>query len=193
MANNDLPSTGGTSRPQRENKMSKDITTPKLRKVEHSRSQAAVGKRPPGLQVCNKCHAIYLKKHWQWDYPLYEKYKDDKTIVVTCPACNLKRREDAEGILYLSGFASSEQREEIINLLRNADRRANERDPQDRVYIWDTGDLEVSLYITENQLALSLGRQVRSAFGGKLDIATSKEEDIVRVKWVGEEDKKLRE
>ncbi|GEM_PF-3481752 len=167
-------------------KISSDITTPKLRKVEHSRSQAAVGKRPSGLQLCQKCHAVYYRKRWQWDYPLYEKHKNDKSLLTTCPACSKEHPEQAEGILELTGFQSADQRAQIKSLLENANRRANERDPQDKIFKWETKGSTIILYITENQLAMSLARQVRRAFGGDISIATASEEDIVRVKWLGD-------
>jgi len=172
--------------PKEPKKISPNSPDPKLRKVEHSRSQATMGKKPPGLQLCQKCQAVYYKKRWQWDYPLYEKYSHNKDLLTTCPACSVTRPTEAEGILELSGFVSADQKKEILNLIKNAGRRATERDPLDKIFKITTSGKSVVVYTTENQLAMGLGRQVRQAFGGDINIATASEEDIVRVRWAGD-------
>lgn len=161
------------------------MTSPKLHNVEKSRSQATIGKCPPGLRVCKKCRAVYLRKRWQWNYSVATKNQNNKNVLTICPACSVTQPEQAEGILQLQDYASAQQREEILNLLRNAEARARERDPLDRVFRWEKSGATDIIYTTENQLAMSLGRQVQRAFGGDLKIQTAAEEDIVRLRWRG--------
>ena len=85
----------------------------------------------------------------------------------------------------MEGFVSEGQKEEVLRLLKNAGQRATERDPLDRIFAWENLGKKVAVYTTENQLAISLGKQVKRAFNGALEIQTAKEADIVRVKWQG--------
>jgi hypothetical protein len=171
--------------PKKRKRVKSKMNTPKLRNVEKSRSQATIGKRPPGLQVCKKCQAVYLRKRWQWNYPMFTENKNDKSVATICPACAVTRPEQAEGTLELYDYDSATQRQEILKMLRNAEARARERDPLDRIFLWEKSGKTDIIYTTENQLAMSLGRQVRRAFGGDLEFKTSAEEDIVRLRWRG--------
>ncbi|MFC1618082.1 BCAM0308 family protein [Patescibacteria group bacterium] len=155
------------------------------RRVEHSRDLAVQGKKPPGLQICEKCNAVFHKKRWQWNAELLQQHKNEKEIMTTCPACKVTRPEDAEGVVSLKGFVSESQREEMLRLMKHVGERATKRDPLDRIYKSIVKDKEVLVYTTENQLAISIGKQVKKAFHGQLKIDMSQEGDIVRVYWEG--------
>jgi hypothetical protein len=69
-------------------------------------------------------------------------------------------------------------------LARNVANRAGRRDPEDRIIkIVDAGE-SVVIYTTENQLAVSIGKQIHSARkGGTLVITWSHQDKPVRVRW----------
>ncbi|OGN08927.1 MAG: hypothetical protein A3J46_02610 [Candidatus Yanofskybacteria bacterium RIFCSPHIGHO2_02_FULL_41_11] len=74
-------------------------------------------------------------------------------------------------------------KEDILNTIKNSNKQAQERDPLDRI-LWmeDKGD-EVRIFTSENQLAVRIGKKLKSSFSGsKLEIRHS-DEDIVRVYW----------
>lgn len=154
-------------------------------KKDHDRQRHVVGEKPAGLLVCSKCRAVFHGKRWQWNGALTQQYQDDPAVRTVCPACQTTRQEEAEGVLTLAGFVSGGQKQEILNLLKNAGERATERDPLDRIFHWENLGKKVVVYTTENQLAISLGKQVKRAFNGALEIDMAKEADIVRVKWQG--------
>ncbi len=159
---------------------------PEPRKVEHSQKLNAQAKDPKGTMVCGKCSAVFADKHWQWNPKILAQYGDDKERQTTCPACQKLNKEDAEGIVYFKGFVSESQRDEMLRQIKHIGERATKRDPLDRIYKSDVdGKHEVVIYTTENQLAISIGKQVKKAFHGELKIKNSKEGDITRVYWQG--------
>lgn len=152
---------------------------------DHGRQRHVAGKEPAGFLICTKCRAVYHNKRWQWNEVLAAEHKNDDQAKSVCPACRTTRKEEAEGVLELDGFVSAGQKQEILKLLKNAGERATERDPLDRIFTSEDLGKKVMVYTTENQLAISLGKQVTRAFNGELDISSSKDADIVRVKWRG--------
>ena len=154
-------------------------------KKDHDRQRHVVGKEPAGFLVCSQCRAVFHNKHWQWNATLLAKHSGDKKTETIYPACKITRKEEAEGVLELAGFVSEGQKQEILGLLKNAGQRAAERDPLDRIFAWDDAGKKIVVYTTENQLAISLGKQVKRAFNGELDISSSKNADVVKVKWQG--------
>lgn len=154
-------------------------------KKNRSRRRHVAGKKPVDFLVCSKCRAVFHDKYWQWNAVLLAKPAGDKQANTICPACKIKRKTEAEGILELAGFVSGSQKQEILGLLKNAGQRATERDPLDRIFAWDDTEKKVTVYTTENQLAISLGKQVKRAFNGELQIGLSRNSDVVRVRWQG--------
>ena len=142
------------------------------------------------MKACNRCHAVYYDQHWHHEPALYEKVAGtqlDKNIL--CPECTWIKAGfhgivDFEGEVLLKGVPSEDMKREIINEIRNIGNRASNRDPQDQIIkIEDKGDT-IRITTTENQLAVSIAKQVSRAHkGGKLDIKFSKEDKPVRIVW----------
>ncbi|MFH1611690.1 MAG: hypothetical protein ABH887_00225 [bacterium] len=68
-----------------------------------------------------------------------------------------------------------------MNLINNIGERAFKRDPMDRIIKINDNKTEIEILTTENQLAISIGKQIKSAFKGDIEIKLSKEESVVRV------------
>lgn len=142
------------------------------------------------MKACNRCHAVFYDNHWHHEPALYERVAGnqlDKNIF--CPECTWIKAGfhgivNFEGEVLLKGVPSEQVKKEIINEIRNIGTRASNRDPQDQIIkIEDKGDT-IRITTTENQLAISIGKQVARAHkGGKLDIKLSKEDKPVRIVW----------
>ncbi len=142
------------------------------------------------MKACNRCHAVYYDQHWHHEPTLYERVAGkelDKNIL--CPEClwikaGFHGLVDFEGEVLLRGIPDEQVKREIINEIRNIGKRAVKRDPEDQIIkIEDKGET-VRVTTTENQLAISIGKQVASAHkGGKLEIKLSKEDKPVRIVW----------
>lgn len=146
------------------------------------------GEKP--LTLCTRCHAVYFDEHWHAGKGLYEASKGRKSVrEVLCPEClNItinKGGDGYEGEVVLKGLDDLEQRGEVIREVRNIGRRAARRDPEDQIIKIEDRGSTIRVTTTENQLAVSIGKQVdRAHKGGKLEIKWSKEDMVARVVWI---------
>ncbi len=147
------------------------------------------------LRVCRSCHAVYFDEHWHaWQRAkvLAERLKRMGARETICAECrwarDAKRGQGVnyEGEVLLSGWRTTDEKVDILQLVRNIGKRATLRDPEDQIIrIEDNGD-RVRILTTENQLAVGIGKQVdRARKGGKLDIVFSHGDAPVRVRWMG--------
>lgn len=152
------------------------------------------GKKVKGekaIHSCPRCGAIYFDKHWHIIPNFWLEYKrifpKKSVIEELCAECKWVDggRGDVgwEGELVLGNLVP-EDKNEILNLVRNVGMRAFKRDPEDQIIkIEDRGN-KVIITTTENQLAVSIGKQVARAFkGGKLEIKWSDKDAPARVRW----------
>jgi hypothetical protein len=151
------------------------------------------GKEP--LIVCSRCGAVYFDEHWHTIpnfLKIYKKMLPKKSMAKElCAECKWivggKGKTGWEGELILENLVP-EEKSEIINLVRNVGKRAFLRDPEDQIIKIEDLGRKVRVTTTENQLAVSIGKQVASAFkGGKLEIIWSAEDAPARVKWTRKE------
>lgn len=143
------------------------------------------------LLVCSRCGAVYFDEHWH-TIPnfekIYKKMLPKKSIrEELCAECKWitggKGKTGWEGELVLENLVS-EEKNEILNLVRNVGKRAFLRDPEDQIIKIDDRGEKVIITTTENQLAVSIGKQIASAFkGGHLEIIWSAEDAPARVRW----------
>jgi NMD protein affecting ribosome stability and mRNA decay len=148
-------------------------------------------KKKKTLRQCSRCGAVYLDNHWHTipDFAkIYARSLPKKEITKElCAECNwIKGGKDKtgwEGELILENLVP-EEKNEILNLVRNVGKRAFLRDPEDQIIKIEDMGSKVRITTTENQLAASIGKQVSWAFkGGKLEIKWSDEDAPARVKW----------
>jgi hypothetical protein len=153
--------------------------------------------------LCPKCKAVYYDKCWHKNLKLFEKnIKNAKKFL--CPACKWTKTNLAEGVIVLN-LKNNLREKEILNLIKNVEARAKLRDPEDRIikinkscdFIYSSSQqtLEYSgkmrdkeknkiiILTTENQLAVSIAKQIKRAFKGELKIKWSHDEDVVRIEW----------
>ncbi len=158
---------------------------PKSRKEE-----AELGKGKIDVLICKKCKAVYWYKSWH--HSLDQKLKLDSEKLrlkfVLCPACQMIRDKKFEGEVLISNIPFN-YKKEILKLIKNIKKRAYQRDPMDRIisireirgkFVKISG---FRVLTTENQLAVSIGKQIKRAFKEvKLDIQWSHKESTARVR-----------
>ncbi len=150
--------------------------------------QEVKGKKP--LAVCKRCHAVYFDEHWHTSSKLYEAYKGKPGVrEELCPEdtwikAGFHGIVNYEGEVLLKNLTDLEFKADVIRQARNIGARALKRDPEDQIIkIEDRGET-VRLTTTENQLAVSIGKQISQAYkGGKLEIKWSREDAPARVIW----------
>lgn len=136
---------------------------------------------------CSDCGVVYFDKSWHRSLleEKQEHLKENRQFKFTlCPACKMKKDKIFEGEVVIKLKAQGlKVKADILNAVKNSDRQGQDWDPLDRV-LWteDKGD-EVRIYTSENQLAVKIGKKLKSSFpGSKLEIKHSGE-DIIRVYW----------
>ncbi|MBU1953972.1 hypothetical protein KKH03_03305, partial [Patescibacteria group bacterium] len=79
----------------------------------------------------------------------------------------------------------TEHKDEIIGAIRHSDQMARERDEMNRVLrIIRMSESDIGIFTSKNQLAVTIGKKLDSAFkGGKLSIHWSKGDKEVEVVW----------
>ena len=133
---------------------------------------------------CRQCRAIYHNKHWFFDEgKLKELAKAKKTEAVLCPACEKVRDHFASGYVKLSGHFLTAHREEILNLIRNEEKKAMGLNPLERIIEIEGNGHGLVVSTTHERLAQRLGKSLKRAFSGEVEYRWSRGEKMARVSW----------
>lgn len=137
--------------------------------------------------VCSDCGIFYYDKAWHKSLlnEKQEHLKENRQFKFTlCPVCKMKKDKIFEGELVVKLKMKNEKiKTDALNTVKNSDEQAQDRDPLDRI-LW-TKERKDGLHIftSENQLAVRIGKKLKSSFpGSTLEIKHSGE-DIIRVYW----------
>lgn len=149
-----------------------------------------------GLKLCSHCEAVWYDGHWHNAPNLAAALKAKRKAVkpskdVFCEECRYAVHGPAdaksalfEGELTLDGLIDKKEKAEILATVRNAAKRAQKRDPEERIVAIDDRGERVVITTTENQLAVSIGKAVDSSHkGGKLRVTWSSDDLPARVHW----------
>ncbi|MBI2451149.1 MAG: hypothetical protein HYV52_02300 [Parcubacteria group bacterium] len=162
--------------------------------VQHTpcskKEEREFGKAKKEFVMCPEGGEVYYDKSWHRGLEDWEHLKEDKKIKFKiCPAHQMIKDKKWEGEVIIESIPEK-KKNEMITLIRNIGKRAYERDPMDRVIkieekrIKEKGKINLRITTTENQLALSLAKEIISAFRDlkfKKKISWSHEEDVVRI------------
>lgn len=139
---------------------------------------------PHEMAICKKCHAIYHKKRWFFDEATYEERIDKKTTQkVLCPACQKIKDKYPGGILTLTGGYIKENKNEILNLIKNEEGLAKGINPLERIIEIKKGPSAINITTTNEKLAQKIGRAIYKAHKGKLRYNWSHDVKLLRVSW----------
>lgn len=150
--------------------------------------------------ICKTCQIAYYDKRWHHnlsDDKHIEKNIDKKKLnFVLCPACQMIKNKQYEGIIFVYDVPEK-IKEEMINLVKNMGQTAFEIDPLDRVSKIKESKGCIEVWTTENQLAKKIARKIKSTFPNQLGdkkIKFSGEESDVTMVLIGapEETKKAK-
>lgn len=140
--------------------------------------------RPKDHSYCKKCQAIFHNKHWFFDEKKLEELKaDGNRHEVTCPACQKIQDHFASGMVRLSGSFLLNHREEILNLVKNAEQRAMGMNPLERIIDISNLGREIEVTTTHEKLAQRIGKSLHRAFSGEVDYRFARGEKMARVNW----------
>lgn len=143
----------------------------KLYKSQHEVEEFGGGKK--GLLLCEGCKAVYYKKYWHHSLEKLnisesvnlskEKKKSPPIKFVLCPACQMIKNRQYEGIITIKN-APARLKSQLIEFIKGYCHRAYLRDPLDRLIDIKDGK-ELVVTVTENELANKLGKKIQNHFG----------------------------
>jgi len=100
-----------------------------------------------------------------------------------CPACRRTRDKYPAGFLTLKGQFFREHREEILNLARHEEQKANVEHPLQRIMAIEDQEDGILLTTTDTHLARGIGEAVHRAYQGELDFRYVEESSMLQVSW----------
>lgn len=141
---------------------------------------------PTDPMRCPSCGNVYYKKTWHRPDGLDETVDlgepVEKLPTYTCPGCRKVEDEYFYGELKIVGSPFlKEHHDEIANLINNEVKRTQKKNPLSKLVEVDVEGNEVHFATTNGKLAEQLGRALKKAYKGELDV--KKTEPFVRVTW----------
>jgi hypothetical protein len=127
--------------------------------------------------TCPRCRATYVRGHWTWGHA------PAGAVPHTCPACRRIEDNFPAGYVALKGAFLAEHRDEILGVVTARAERARQEHPLQRIIGVQEVSTGVLVTTTDGHLARGIGVALRDAFKGELDLAFSKEENLVRATW----------
>lgn len=169
----------GKTKSRKEVKAERGALQPHLPKSK--KEEQEFGKGKIDVVMCSNCEAVYYYKSWHHRLADYQKLSENKRIKFSvCPACRMIKDKMFEGRVIIRNIARV-KKQELLNLIDNIGERAFKRDPMDRIIKIKNSPAELEILTTENQLAISISKQVKRAFKGKMEIKWSQNESVARV------------
>jgi hypothetical protein len=140
---------------------------------------------PKGMLHCRGCGAIYYRRRWTLTPPPdirdWAEFREGVRTVL-CPACRKIGDQYPLGEVLLAGVSQGE-REEIVHILRNAEKTARANNPLERIMDLVAKGSTWKVTTTTENLAQRLGRCLVKARGGKVAYKWSHNNKFVRVLW----------
>lgn len=139
-----------------------------------------------GTAVCKTCSAINMRKHWFLNPQSYEKViRDPLTRFVECPGCSRLAEKHIEGEVLLESPLLEAEKEMVYGTVYNAAARAFHENPLSRIYSIEDRGSQMRILTTTCTLAGRIGRVIKRAMKGNLEIKPSPGEKFVSVHWTG--------
>jgi len=134
-------------------------------------------RKPPEPTVCPQCGAVFHEGRWQWIAKPASAHEE------LCPACRRIAEELPAGFVSIGGPFFQQNRDELLNLIRNEEARAKAEHPLKRIMkIEDEAD-GLLVTTTEIHLARGIGEALHHAYQGELEFHYNENENLLRVVW----------
>ncbi len=155
-----------------------------IKKAIDSASDPYLNKASPTDNTsCSKCGAFYHNKRWSLEALAKAAPKERKGETILCPACQKIRDGFVGGFVTIAGSFATAHNEEIINLIRNKEKRAIYHNPLERIIeIKETAD-GMKISTTTEKLAQRIGAILKKAYKGELEYKWSEDVKLARVSW----------
>ena len=130
--------------------------------------------------LCPRCGLVYRRRRWQ----RMANFDADSAVERhKCPACRKEEDHYVMGIVYITGGFFSKRRNEIVNMLKNEEKKEVYHNPLDRIMGIIEDESGVKVETTSENLAVHLGRMLYHSYGGEVEYRFSDEQKLARVFW----------
>ncbi|MDP3013331.1 MAG: BCAM0308 family protein, partial [Candidatus Subteraquimicrobiales bacterium] len=131
-------------------------------------------------KICRNCLFIFDGHKWLFDEAQHSKLAKKSTETL-CPGCKRIEKRRIDGVVYLKGTFLGAHRKEVFNLIENVAEKAKERNVAARIFEIVPSEGGFMVETTEHALAERIGKELKKAFSGNLEIHWLKKEEFVRV------------
>lgn len=133
--------------------------------------------KPVDPSICPQCGAVYVGGRWRWGPPPADAGE------LLCQACHRINDRYPAGEVHVSGAFRALHKEEIIRLVRNEENLEVAQHPLHRILSIDDREDETIITTTDIHLPRRIGRALRNAYKGALDVHYDEEGYFIRARW----------
>ncbi|MBD3616299.1 MAG: ATPase [Gracilimonas sp.] len=130
----------------------------------------------PDPTLCPSCGSIFTKGRWTWESI---EFVDNEKL---CPACQRIQDNYPAGYIEVEGSFFQSHKEELLNLIRNLEKKKTEQHPLERIITISESDGKMIITTTGMHLPKMIGDALKSSYEGDLDISYDAE-SMARVHW----------
>jgi hypothetical protein len=155
----------------------------KLREALRIQKRGALGgsyQRPgkyPSNTRCPKCDLLFQDGVWRRGSMTQEQQWK------LCPACLQIRDGQVGGIVQFSGTFAGTHRQELLNRIRNVEKRTQEERPLERIMSLKENREGIVVSATTEHLVARIGKSIQRDFGGELDLRYAPDDKFALVHW----------
>ncbi|HEU4429428.1 MAG TPA: BCAM0308 family protein [Myxococcota bacterium] len=131
----------------------------------------------PDPSACTGCGAIYRAGRWAWGTPPAD------AAPVLCGACRRAADDYPAGVVRLCGDYWPAHRDELLSLARHIEERERAEHPLKRIMRVHEQDGALEIATTDAKLARGIGKALKRAHHGALQLPPTSRENVTRVTW----------
>ncbi len=131
----------------------------------------------PDPTLCTECGALFTGGRWTWQRP------PEKVNRALCPACQRTRDRLPAGTIELSGDFLQDQRDEIMNLIKNQEKMEKTERPVERIMEIKEENGKLTILTTGIHVARRIGEAIFRAYQGEFDFSYGDGEKTIQVRW----------
>jgi len=128
---------------------------------------------------CPKCDLLFQDGVWRRALSAGEPEQQWKL----CPACLQVRDGQVGGIVQFSGTFADAHRQELLNRIRNVEKKTQEERPLERIMSLKENKKGIVVSATTEHLVARIGKSIQRDFGGELDLRYAPEDKFALVHW----------
>lgn len=127
--------------------------------------------------VCGGCGATYQDGRWSWGASPAGAHR------AVCPACRRIADRLPAGVVEISGEFFEGHRDEIMNLVRNAESAEKSERPMERIIAIADAEGRTLVTTTGIHVARRIGESLARSYQGEMGFRYGADEDTIRVSW----------